>query len=69
MRVDPLAPELWTERPVVHEARCAYCHGEFVSGDGPLGCPRCSTLLHDACWREARRCTSLGCAGPPCASA
>jgi hypothetical protein len=44
--------------------RCAYCH-EDVTGLEPdlVACATCSTILHEGCWGELRRCPVLGCEG------
>jgi hypothetical protein len=44
-------------------ALCPYC-GEGIEPDEPrVRCERCRTLHHDDCWRDARGCTTYGCAG------
>jgi hypothetical protein len=44
--------------------RCPYCR-ENVKGDEDdlVACEKCSTVLHDACWKEHGRCPLLGCSG------
>lgn len=44
--------------------RCPFCRGSF---DDPeeltKTCKRCRTKLHEECWEENGRCTTLGCVG------
>ncbi len=45
-------------------ARCSYCHGELTGREPDLvACGSCSTVLHEGCWAELRRCPVLGCRG------
>lgn len=43
------------------DLRCAFCHDKIGAA---VPCPRCKTVLHFDCWREARVCPSLGCGAP-----
>jgi len=40
--------------------RCAYCRDSFVEAPS-LACGGCGALLHSECWREAKRCPTIGC--------
>ena len=40
--------------------RCVYCRDAFDEAPA-LACAGCAALLHPECWREARRCPTLGC--------
>jgi len=56
--------ELRALRGAGGEARCSYCH-DNVTGVEPdlVACTACSTVLHDACWKDLGRCPVLGCTG------
>ena len=43
--------------------RCAYCRDSFAEVPS-LACAGCGALLHPECWREAKRCPSIGCELP-----
>lgn len=57
----PVAVSLEIHTEQAREAqRCAFCHDDL--GDGELHrCPRCATVLHLPCAREAIGCVSAGC--------
>lgn len=63
MRLDDLRARAAHVGPA---ARCAFCHEAFARDEDawPRSCGGCGTLLHGPCWREAGRCTTLGCRGP-----
>jgi hypothetical protein len=45
---------------------CPYCRVQLAStADELFECPACATRTHAACRREAGRCTTAGCTGPP----
>jgi hypothetical protein len=45
-------------------ARCSYCHAELTGSEPDLvACGSCSTVLHEGCWAELKRCPVLGCRG------
>lgn len=44
-------------------AQCAYCHSELTNVDTLYECNKCGSLQHEECWKEHRRCVSLGCKG------
>ncbi len=55
-----LAPPKLQERPDA-KPRCAYCHGDLAPP--AVGCEKCQTLVHEACWLDHGRCPTLACAG------
>jgi len=45
---------------------CPYCRDRLAGAQDELfECPACATRTHAACRREAGRCTTAGCSGPP----
>lgn len=45
---------------------CPYCRDQLAATtDDLFECPACATRTHAACRREAGKCTTAGCTGPP----
>lgn len=50
------------ERADAPDVRCPWCHASLGTEER-IACPVCSTEHHAGCAGEARRCTTMGCAG------